>query len=99
RFFESYYFTRLLWNTFLLSVYSILIAFPIPILLALLINEIRSNALKKWVQNVTYIPHFISVVVIVGMLSLFLDHSSGMVNTILNALGIESIAFMEEPGW
>ncbi len=99
RFFESYYFGRLLWNTFSISIYSLLIAFPIPILLALLINEIRSNALKKWVQNITYIPHFISVVVIVGMLSLFLNPASGIVNTMLNALGIDSIAFMEKPGW
>ncbi len=99
RFFSSYYFGRLLWNTFSISVLSLVIAFPIPIMLALLINEIRSTALKKWVQNVTYIPHFISVVVIVGMLSLFLDPDSGFVNVLLQSFGKDSIAFLEKPEW
>lgn len=99
RFFSSYYFGRLIWNTLSISIYSLLVAFPIPIFLALLINEIQSAKLKKWIQNVTYMPHFISVVVIVGMLSLFLNPSSGFLNIILNGLGLESIAFMEESEW
>lgn len=99
RFFDSYYFGRIIWNTISISLLSLLFAFPIPIMLALLINEIRSNRLKKVVQNVTYVPHFISVVVIVGMLNLFLDPSGGFINTILNSLGFESIAFMERPEW
>ncbi len=78
---------------------SLLIAFPIPILLALLINEIRSTALKKVVQNVTYVPHFISVVVIVGVLSLFLHADTGFVNIIFNKLGLESIPFLAQPEW
>lgn len=99
RFFDSYYFGRIIWNTISISLLSLLFAFPIPIMLALLINEISSNRLKKVVQNVTYVPHFISVVVIVGMLNLFLDPSGGFINTILNSLGFESIAFMERPEW
>ncbi len=99
RFFSSYYFGRLLWNTLSISLYSLLIAFPIPIFLALLINEIQSTKMKKWIQNVTYMPHFISVVVIVGMLSLFLNPTGGFVNVLLNTLGLESIAFLEKPEW
>src|SRR5699024_1707467 len=99
RFFSSYYFGRLLWNTFSISVYSLLIAFPIPIFLALLINEIQNNRFKKVLQNVTYAPHFISVVVIVGMLHLFLDPDGGIINIILNALGIDSVPFLSRPEW
>lgn len=99
RFFDSYYFGRIIWNTVSISLLSLLFAFPIPIILALLINEIRSNKLKKVVQNVTYVPHFISVVVIVGMLNLFLDPTGGIINSILNSFGIESVAFMERPEW
>ncbi|MGP4039598.1 ABC transporter permease [Gracilibacillus sp. D59] len=99
RFFSSYYFGRLLWNTLSISLLSLLIAFPIPIFLALLINEIKSLNLKKTLQNVTYIPHFISVVVIVGMLDLFLSPDGGFINIILNSLGIESIPFLEKPEW
>nr|WP_235817446.1 MULTISPECIES: ABC transporter permease subunit [Gracilibacillus] len=99
RFFDSYYFGRIIWNTISISLLSLLFAFPIPIMLALLVNEISSNKLKKVVQNVTYVPHFISVVVIVGMLNLFLDPNGGFINTILNSLGIEPIAFMERPEW
>ncbi len=99
RFFSSYYFTRLLWNTMSISVISLLIAFPIPILLALLINEIQNKRFKKWVQNVTYMPHFISVVVIVGMLNLYLNPNSGFVNNVMNGLGLESISFMEKSEW
>ncbi|KAB8137660.1 sugar ABC transporter permease [Gracilibacillus oryzae] len=99
RFFSSYYFERLLWNTFSISILSLLIAFPIPIFLALLINEIRSTTLKKTLQNVTYVPHFISVVVIVGMLDLFLDPNGGFINIILSSIGVEPIPFMEKPEW
>jgi len=99
RFFSSYYLGRLLWNTFSISMLSLLIAFPIPILLALLISEIQNKRLKKLVQNVTYVPHFISLVVIVGMLSLFLNANGGFVNVVLNTFGIESIPFMAKAEW
>jgi putative aldouronate transport system permease protein len=99
RFFSSYYFSRLLLNTLTISILSLLIAFPIPILLALLVNEIQSNKYRKLVQNVTYIPHFISVVVIVGMLQLFLNQSYGIVNEFLELLGLNKIAFMESAEW
>ncbi|WP_229750507.1 ABC transporter permease [Paenibacillus nasutitermitis] len=99
RFFSSYYFGRLLWNTVSISLFSLLIAFPLPILLALLITEIRSERFKKVVQNVTYIPHFISVVVIVGMLQLFLNPQTGLVNLMMKGAGLETVPFMESAGW
>lgn len=99
RFFESSYFWELLLNTVSLSLYSLLIGFPIPILLALLIYEIQSKWMKKWVQNVTYIPHFLSLVVIVGMLNVFLDEKTGKVNQLLAFVGVDPIAFMRKAEW
>ncbi|MCA0757883.1 ABC transporter permease subunit [Paenibacillus sp. N4] len=99
RFVESYYFWRLLWNTVSINLFSLLFAFPIPILLALLINEIRSKAFSKIVQNVTYIPHFISIVVMVGMLMLFLSPRGGPVNAIIEALGGEPVRFLDSAAW
>lgn len=99
RFFESSYFWELLLNTVSLSLYSLLIGFPIPILLALLIYEIQSKWMKKWLQNVTYIPHFLSLVVIVGMLNVFLDEKTGKVNQLLALVGVDPIAFMRKAEW
>ncbi|BCG57147.1 ABC transporter permease [Paenibacillus sp. URB8-2] len=98
RFFDSYYFWRLLWNTLSINLFSLLIAFPIPIFLALLINEIRSKAFSKWLQNITYIPHFISVVVIVGMLTVLLS-PTGPPNMLIQAFGGSPVRFLEEAGW
>jgi len=99
RFFESSYFWELLWNTLSLSLYSLVVGFPVPILLALLIYEINGKRLKKWVQNVTYIPHFLSLVVIVGMLNVFLDPDTGKVNQLLALLGFDPVPFMRKAEW
>ena len=99
RFFNSYYFWRLLWNTISINLFSLLIAFPIPILLALIVNEIRSRTFSKWLQNITYIPHFISVVVIVGILQAMLSPTAGPVNLLIEAFGGTPIRFMESAGW
>lgn len=95
RFFDSYYFWRLLWNTISINLYSLLFAFPIPIILALLVNEIPNKAYSKLVQNVTYIPHFISVVVMVGMITLFFSTNGGPINTFIEALGGKPIRFLD----
>ncbi len=97
-FFESYYFWRLLRNTALLSVYELVFAFPASILLALLLNELRSNRFKRMVQTVTYMPHFISIVVISGMLVDFLSRD-GLINNVVAMLGFERTAFLGEAGW
>ncbi|WP_261305268.1 ABC transporter permease [Paenibacillus andongensis] len=99
RFVESYYFWRLLWNTISINLFSLFFAFPVPLVLALLVNEIRNKGFSKIVQNITYIPHFISVVVMVGMLMLFLSSRGGPVNTIIQAFGVSPVRFMESAGW
>lgn len=99
RFFSSYYFWRLIKNTITIEMFSLLFGFPIPILLALVVNEIRVNKFKKTLQNITYIPHFISVVVVVGMLNLFLDPDNGIVNIALSHLGVNPVPFMQKAEW
>ena len=94
RFFHSYYFTRLLRNTLCLSLYSLLVSFPIPVILALAFNEIGSEKMKKTVQTISYAPHFISIVVMVGVLNLFFSQSNGLINKILVDLGMEKIPFL-----
>jgi len=94
-FFSGFYFWRLIRNTFAVSIYSIVVGFPIPIIVALIINELKGG-FKKFTQTVLYAPHFISVVVLVGMMSSMLSPSMGVVNTFLNKMGIESIYFMGE---
>lgn len=96
-FFESYNFWMLIENTFTLSLYSLAVGFPIPILLALMLNEIRQARLKKAVQTILYAPHFISTVVMVGILVTMLSPSIGVVNTLRARLGLERIYFMTQP--
>jgi len=90
RFFNTSYFETLFTNTLLLSLYSLLVAFPIPILLALLLNQFRSEKVKRTLQTVSYAPHFISTVVMVGMLTIFLSPSSGLYGHMARALGFEA---------
>lgn len=99
RFFSSYKFSTVIWNTLLINLYELFIAFPIPIILALLLNQVTNEKFKKLVQTVTYAPHFISVVVIVGMLYLFLSPRNGLINQLIVWLGGEPIFFMANPEW
>lgn len=94
RFFMSYQFRRILSNTLILSFEQLLFGFPMPVILALLLNQTRNKKFKKIVQTVTYAPHFISIVVLVGMLNLFLSPNSGVLNHILGLLGIEPVFFL-----
>lgn len=94
RFVGSPNFVKLLKNTITLGVYNLLAGFPIPIFIALLMNQCRSMKFRKVVQTVLYAPHFISMVVLVGMIELIFSPSSGVVNHALNAMGIESVYFM-----
>ncbi|GIP37030.1 sugar ABC transporter permease [Paenibacillus sp. J31TS4] len=99
RFFDSYYFWRLIRNTLGIGLYELLVSFPVPIFLALMINEVRNGFFKRFAQTVTYAPHFLSTVVLVGMLFLFLHPQNGVVNHMIEALGFQPISFMTEPGW
>lgn len=98
QFFHSYYFKDLLWNTVSLSLYQLAVGFPAPIILALVINEIRQRSLQKFVQNVTYIPYFLSTVVSVSMLTLFCNPSYGIFNKILGLFGVPATDWMAKPG-
>jgi putative aldouronate transport system permease protein len=73
--------------------------FPISIIFALALNEATNQKFKKVVQTVTYAPHFISVVVMVGMILAFLDPKTGMINKLLTLFGLDPIAFMSEVSW
>ncbi|SFJ85506.1 putative aldouronate transport system permease protein [Paenibacillus sp. UNC496MF] len=99
RFFHSYYFWDLIWNTLSISLYELAVGFPIPIILALAFNEVRTGFFKKLAQTVTYAPHFISVVVMAGMIITFLTPSTGMVVRLIEALGFGSPEFLTDPRW
>ena len=96
RFFESPYFESTLKNTFVLSAYSLIVGFPIPIILALMLNSFRHKKYRKVIQTVTYAPNFISTVVMCGMLILFLSPSVGIINHVIKALGGNAVNFMAE---
>ena len=95
-FFNGYSFVPLLKNTLFLSLYQLVVSFPFPIIVALIINELKGKY-KKIVQTVLYAPHFISTVVLVGMIAIMFSVSSGVVNTVLSELGFEKIYFMGSP--
>lgn len=99
RFVTSHNFWLLLKNTLVLAVYELIAGFPIPIVLALALNGIRQKYFSRVVQLITYAPNFISVVVVVGILVMLLDPQTGIVQHALGLLGIESPAFLTDPGW
>lgn len=98
RLFQSYWFPIILKNTLTLSLLALIIGFPIPILLALLLNEVSNGRFRKIFQTVSYAPHFISVVVLCGMLTMFLSPSSGIVNILITKLGGTPVNFLQESG-
>lgn len=97
QFFESPYAWRLVRNTFLLSFYSLIFGFPIPILFAICITQIKNNVIQKGAQVITYLPYFISTVVVAGMVTNFLSPSSGIINQFIQKLGGDPINFMGLP--
>ncbi|MDF2926903.1 MAG: sugar transporter permease [Paenibacillaceae bacterium] len=99
RFFDSFYFGQVIRNTVTISLLSLAVGFPIPIILALMLNEVRSTKFKRLVQTITYAPHFISVVVLVGMLMAFLSTGSGIINNLLKFLGFQTIDFLQSAQW
>ncbi len=97
RFFGSYYFLNVLSNTLTINFWKILVGFPIPVLLAIMINEVRSPAYRRIVQTISYLPHFISWVVVAGLMNILLSSSSGIVNGAIRAMGGESVLFLGDP--
>lgn len=98
-FFTSPMFGTTVKNTLAISLYSLVFGFPIPIVFALLLNQMRSLRFKRFMQTVSYAPYFISTVVLVSMLNLFLAPSSGFINTLIQMFGGESINFMIRAEW
>lgn len=98
RFFDSYQFWTLIKNTLGLSVIQLIVGFPLPIFLALMLNQIRSEKYKRLVQTVVYAPHFISVVVLAGMIYVFFSNN-GLINNFIVMFGGDPISFMAKPEW
>lgn len=96
RFFASSQFWTLIKNTLGLSLLQILLGFPIPIFLAIMLNQVKNQKFRKFAQSILYCPHFISIVVLAGMLYIFLSPRNGIVNTIIKMLGGEAIFFLGE---
>ncbi|MFD2672569.1 ABC transporter permease [Marinicrinis sediminis] len=99
RFFNAYNFEAIVMNTIYLSVFNLLIAFPIPIVIAILLNQLMRQRLKKFIQTTIYAPYFISTVVLVGMIFVFLSPSSGVINHLIQLFGGEPILFMAKAEW
>ena len=96
-FFNSAKCWPLIRNTLIISFYSVLAGFPVPIILALMLHNIPSQKFKRTAQTITYLPHFISLVVVVGMISCFTSINSGWINTLIEALGGERVYLMGKP--
>lgn len=99
RFFNEPAFNMLFRNTLTIGILNLVIYFPIPIILALMLNEVRCLKFKKFIQTCTYIPHFVSWVVIVSISNVIFSYESGILNVLLNQIGMEKINFMLKPEW
>jgi putative aldouronate transport system permease protein len=97
--FGSPAFLRALKNTLIISLYSLLLSFPVPILLAIMINEVHRTGVRKAIQTIVYLPHFISAVIVAGIVVAMLSPSSGVVNSLLASLGFEREYFLTRPEW
>ena len=99
QFFNSPYAFRIIRNTVLISLYSLVFGFPVPILFAVCVNEIRLKGYKRVVQTVSYLPHFFSTVVVVGMIYNFFSVNNGIVNSLISGMGGTKINFLNDPNW
>lgn len=97
QFFSGFYFERLLVNTLKISIYSLLWGFPLPIIFALMLNEFKEGFFRRTIQTVSYLPHFISLVVTCGMIINFLSPANGIINLLIRALGGRPINFLGQP--
>ena len=97
-FFDSYYFGRILKNTLIISLSSIIFGFPAPIIFALLLNEIKSPGFKRITQTISYMPHFISMVVVCGMITMFVS-DKGIITYILTLFGGKKVSMLSNPDY
>lgn len=102
RYFRMFWHDPTFWhvftNTLVLGGLTLLLVFPLPIVLALLLNELRTRWLKRFVQTVSYLPHFLSIVVVAGIVMQLLA-LDGAVNAGLRAIGADAVPFLQQPGW
>lgn len=99
QFFKNPYFGRIVFNTLNISLSSLVWSFPVPIIFALLLNEIKGTYFKKAVQTATYLPHFISLVIMVGLMKQLTSPTTGIINKIITVCGGESINFFMDKNW
>ncbi|PKA45153.1 sugar ABC transporter permease (plasmid) [Rhizobium sullae] len=97
--FQNDMFVRAFGNTIIISGLGLIFAFPVPIILALMFNEVQSATARRWAQTVVYLPHFISVVIVAGIVINFLSPSTGVVNLLVKSLGLEPVYFLTQPEW
>jgi len=98
-FYESPYFMQILSNTFLISIYKLMWGMPPGIILAILLNEIKWDAFKRFVQTVSYLPHFLSTVIVYGLVVAFLSQTDGLVNQWIKSMGGGTIPFLSSTDW
>lgn len=97
-FIHNQQFWNVFWNTVILGGLTLLICFPLPIVLALMLNELRSSRFKRIVQTISYLPHFMSIVIVAGLV-LQMTSLTGTINQIVEAFGGDAVAFMQRPEW
>ncbi|WP_238177845.1 ABC transporter permease [Paenibacillus contaminans] len=96
---NSYYFWDVMRNTLLISIYRLIFGFPAPILLAILLNEAKNILFQRVVQTISYLPHFISMVIVAGLLTTFLTTDGGILNTLLQQMGLKQIFFLGDANY
>ena len=99
QFIDGMNFTQIVGNTLSLNLLSLLFSFPFPIIFALFLNEIKNSKFRRIVQTISYLPHFLSTVIIVSLLQTLLSTQTGIVNGFLKSIGMEAVYFMGDPGW
>ena len=99
RFFRHPHFWRLIQNTLIINIYQLIFVFPVPIIFALLLNELRGQYFKRTVQTISYLPNFISLPAIIGMMVMFLSPTDGFINRIIEFFGGSAVHFMAQPEW
>lgn len=99
RFIQGVYFRDLLENTVLISLYKLAFGFSAPIILALMLNEVASRRFKRTIQTITYLPHFLSWVIVYGLMVSLLSPGEGVVNLLLRTMGFETVSFLTSPDW
>lgn len=99
QFFNGAYFWDLIENTVLISLYKLLFGFSAPVILALMLNEVSRQWFKRIVQTITYLPHFLSWVIVYGLMLALLSPGEGIVNILLRQMGYDSVSFLTSPNW